>query len=47
MTLAMFAYQQGFGRGDIGYASAIGVVIVGLMALMSVIYLVAYRRTED
>jgi multiple sugar transport system permease protein len=46
MTLAMFAYNQGFGRGNIGYASAVGVVIVLLMALLTVIYLAAYRRTE-
>jgi multiple sugar transport system permease protein len=47
MTLAMFAYQQGFGRGDIGYASAAAVVIVGLMTLATVVYLVAYRKTEQ
>lgn len=47
MTLAMFAYQQGFGRGDIGYASAVGVVIVGLMTVASIVYLVAYRKTEN
>jgi len=45
MTLAMFAYNQGFGRGNIGYASAIGVVILILMMLATVIYLAAYRRT--
>lgn len=46
MTMAMFAYQQGFGRGDIGYASAVGVVIVILMTLATVIYLIVYRKTE-
>lgn len=46
MTLAMFAYNQGFGRGDIGFASAIGVVILLLMLVITSIYLVAYRRTE-
>lgn len=46
MTLAMFAYQQGFGRGDIGYASAAAVVILALMTIATVIYLFVYRRTE-
>lgn len=46
MTLAMFAYNQGFGRGNIGYASAIAVVIVVLMALLTMVYLLAYRRLE-
>lgn len=45
MTLAMFAYNQGFGRGDIGYASAIGVVILILMMITSVVYFFAYRKT--
>ena len=46
MTLAMFAYSQGFGRGNIGYASAIGVVILILMMVVTVVYLAAYRKTE-
>lgn len=46
MTLAMFAYNQGFGRGNIGYASAIGVVILVLMAVITLFYLAAYRRSE-
>jgi multiple sugar transport system permease protein len=46
MTLAMFAYNQGFGRGNIGYASAVGVVILILMALVTIVYLAAYRKTE-
>lgn len=47
MTLAMFAYQQGFGRGNIGYASAIGVTILGLMAIVTVVYLAVYRKSEQ
>lgn len=46
MTLAMFAYNQGFGRGNIGYASALGVVILLQMAVITVVYLAAYRRLE-
>lgn len=46
MTLAMFAYNQGFGRGDIGYGSAIGVVILLLMLVVTTLYLLVYRRTE-
>jgi multiple sugar transport system permease protein len=45
LTLAMYAYQQAFGRGLVGYASAIAVVILGLMAVVTVIYLSVYRRT--
>ena len=46
MTLAMFAYNQGFGRGDIGFASAIGTVILVLMMIVTTLYLLVYRRTE-
>jgi len=46
MTLAMFAYNQGFGRGNIGYASAVGVVILALMTLVTILYLAGYRRIE-
>ena len=46
MTLAMFSYNQGFGRGNIGYASAIGVGILALIAIITIVYLPAYRRVE-
>jgi multiple sugar transport system permease protein len=46
MTLAMFAYNLGFGRGNIGYASAVGVVILIFMMALAAIYLAAYRKTE-
>lgn len=45
LTLAMYAYQQAFGRGLVGYASAIAVVILGLMAVVTALYLALYRRT--
>ena len=45
LTLPMWAYQQAFGRGYIGVASALAVVILGLMAIVAVIYLIVYRRT--
>jgi multiple sugar transport system permease protein len=44
MTLAMFAYQQAFGRGFIGVASAVAVYILALMAVVTAVYLVVYRR---
>lgn len=47
MTLPMWAYQQAFGRGYIGVASAIAVVILGIMALVATFYLFAYRRSEQ
>lgn len=46
-TLAMLAYQQAFGRGLVGYASAIAVVILGLMALVMAVYLAVYRRIVE
>ena len=45
LTLPMWAYQQAFGRGYIGNASALAVMILGLMALVTAGYLAVYRRT--
>jgi multiple sugar transport system permease protein len=46
-TLAMFAYQQAFGRGLVGYASAIAVFILALMAVVMAVYLWLYRRVVE
>jgi multiple sugar transport system permease protein len=46
-TLAMFAYQQAFGRGLVGYASAVAVFILALMAVVMAIYLGLYRRLVE
>jgi multiple sugar transport system permease protein len=46
-TLAMFAYQQAFGRGLVGYASAVAVVILALMAIVMAIYLGLYRKVVE
>jgi multiple sugar transport system permease protein len=46
-TLAMFAYQQAFGRGLVGYASAVAVFIMILMAVVMTVYLGLYRRLVD
>jgi multiple sugar transport system permease protein len=45
LTLPMWAYQQAFGRGYIGLASALAVIILGLMAVVATFYLIVYRRT--
>lgn len=45
LTLPMWAYQQAFGRGYVGTASALAVIILGLMAAVATIYLIVYRRT--
>ncbi len=45
LTLPMWAYQQAFGRGYVGTASALAVMILGLMALVTAAYLAVYRRT--
>jgi multiple sugar transport system permease protein len=47
LNLAMFAYQQAFGRGLVGYASAVGVVILLLMAVVMTVYLALYRRVVE
>lgn len=46
-TLVMLAYQQAFNSGQIGYASAMAVVILFLMAIMTIFYLLLYRRSVD
>ncbi|MDQ1736165.1 MAG: multiple sugar transport system permease protein [Pseudonocardiales bacterium] len=43
-TLVMLAYQQAFGVGQVGYATAIAMVILVLMGLVTAAYLYAYRR---
>jgi multiple sugar transport system permease protein len=46
LTLPMWAYQQAFGRGFVGLASALAVIILGLMAVVATVYLIMYRRSE-
>jgi multiple sugar transport system permease protein len=43
-TLVMLAYQQAFSTGQVGYATAIALVILVLMAALSTAYLSLYRR---
>ena len=43
-TLVMLSYQQAFSTGQVGYATAIALVILILMGLLSSAYLVLYRR---
>jgi multiple sugar transport system permease protein len=45
LTLPMWAYQQAFGRGYIGQASALAVIILILMGAVTSVYLAIYRRT--
>ena len=46
LTLPMWAYQQAFGRGYVGVASALAVIILGLMAVVATVYLILYRRSD-
>ena len=46
LTLPMWAYQQAFGRGYVGLASALAVIILGLMAIVATVYLIIYRRSD-
>jgi multiple sugar transport system permease protein len=43
-TLVMLAYQQAFSTGQVGYATAIALVILVVMAIVSTAYLALYRR---
>jgi multiple sugar transport system permease protein len=45
-TLVMYAYQQAFTNGQVGYATAIAMVIVLIMGIMTLFYLLLYRRAE-
>jgi multiple sugar transport system permease protein len=45
-TLIMYAYQQAFTNGQVGYATAIAMVIVLIMGIMTLFYLLLYRRAE-
>jgi multiple sugar transport system permease protein len=45
ITLPMWAYQLAFGRGYVGTASALAVIILAIMAVVTVVYLAVYRRT--
>lgn len=47
VTIVMYLFQMGFETGDIGYASAIGWMLVGLILIISLIQLWATRRGED
>ncbi|MEA2529615.1 MAG: multiple sugar transport system permease protein [Thermomicrobiales bacterium] len=44
LTLPMWAYQQAFGRGYVGQASALAVIILVIMAVVTTAYLAVYRR---
>jgi multiple sugar transport system permease protein len=44
ITLPMWAYQLAFGRGYVGSASALAVIILAIMAVVTVAYLAVYRR---
>jgi multiple sugar transport system permease protein len=44
LTLPMWAYQLAFGRGYVGQASALAVIILAIMAIVTVAWLAVYRR---
>lgn len=45
-TLVMYAYQQAFTNGQVGYATAIAMAIVVIMGILTSFYLMLYRRAE-
>lgn len=50
LTLVAFLYQQGIQRNDMGYGSAIGVIVLLIVFIVSIINLIltgAFKRSED
>jgi ABC-type sugar transport system permease subunit len=47
LTIVMYLYQQGFESGNIGYASAIGWVLVFMIFIVSMIQLRVTRATQE
>lgn len=50
LSVVGYIYQEGIRQNDMGYGSAIGVVLMLIIALVSIIYLVAtgtFKRGED
>jgi ABC-type sugar transport system permease subunit len=47
LTIVMYLYQQGFETGDLGFASAIGWVLVTMILAISLIQVRATRATRD
>lgn len=46
LTLVMYLYQQGFDRGDLGYASAVGWVLAIALFAFAIVQSVISRRSE-
>lgn len=46
LTLVMYLYQQGFDRGDLGYASAVGWVLAILLFTFAIIQSILSRKNE-
>jgi ABC-type sugar transport system permease subunit len=46
LTLVMYLYQQGFDRGDLGYASAVGWVLAIVLFGFAVVQSIISRRSE-
>jgi ABC-type sugar transport system permease subunit len=47
MTIVLYLYQFGFQAGDLGYAAAVGWVLVLLILLMGAIQYLLFRRREQ
>jgi ABC-type sugar transport system permease subunit len=44
MTIVLYLYQFGFQAGDLGYAAAVGWVLVTLILVMGVFQYLLFRR---
>lgn len=46
LTLVMYLYQQGFDRGDLGYASAVGWALAAVLFAFAIIQRITTRESE-
>jgi multiple sugar transport system permease protein len=44
--LAVLVYEKGFIAFDVGYAAALGMLMLGCLMILSVAYLFAYRAKD-
>lgn len=47
LTLVMYLYQQGFDRGDLGYASAVGWVLAAVLFIFAIVQQFASKTNEE
>lgn len=46
LTIVMYLYEQGFQAGDVGFAAAVGWILVGLISVVSIVQVRLTRASE-